>query len=377
MHYSTRFKLAAGAVALLALGLTGCGDGPEPIAQVYVMGDSLADVGTFGFKFTVQDATNPKGFPVWTQLVANDLGLAGSAQCNFFSYAGANFLPNVKLGCTNYAIGGGRVRVADALGGAANPQTVGTQMATRAALGAYVNSDLVLIDGGGNDVADLVAAYLGASTNPSAYQTFLLQQLDLATVSALLPVPNGAALAAGAYMDKLADTFYGQIKSKVLDNKASHVVVLNAPDITLTPRFQMLLGAVAEQSSPADAAALTAAIRQWTGVYNAKLKANIGTDNRVALVDFYAELTDQVNNPASYGLTNVMNPVCPVTGMGTDGLPDYAFPLCTSAALDAEPGKTAGWWKTYAFSDGFHPTPKGHTLLAASVTKALVRAGWR
>ena len=45
-------------------------------------------------------------------------------------------------------------------------------------------------------------------------------------------------------------------------------------------------------------------------------------------------------------------------------------------ALDALPGKTAGWWKSYAFSDGFHPTPYGHQLLAASVSRALARAGW-
>ena len=29
-----------------------------------------------------------------------------------------------------------------------------------------------------------------------------------------------------------------------------------------------------------------------------------------------------------------------------------------------------------AFSDGFHPTPYGHRLLAASISRALARAGW-
>jgi phospholipase/lecithinase/hemolysin len=93
-------------------------------------------------------------------------------------------------------------------------------------------------------------------------------------------------------------------------------------------------------------------------------------------VDFYADFTDEVNNPANYALSNAADASCPVTGVGSDGLPSYTFPTCTSAALDALPGKTAGWWKSYAFSDGFHPTPLGHGLLAASVSRALARAGW-
>ena len=67
---------------------------------------------------------------------------------------------------------------------------------------------------------------------------------------------------------------------------------------------------------------------------------------------------------------------CPVKGLGSDGLPEYDFPSCTSAALDATAGKTAGWWKTYSFSDGFHPTPKGHELMAQSVARAMSKAGW-
>ena len=56
-------------------------------------------------------------------------------------------------------------------------------------------------------------------------------------------------------------------------------------------------------------------------------------------------------------------------------LEDLAFRQAL-AALDALPGKAPGWWKSYAFSDGFHPTPFGHQLLAASVSRALARAGW-
>ncbi len=387
MRMIRRWGWSASLAVLTALGLAGCGGNealpPKAnISKVYVMGDSLADVGTFGFKFTVQDASNPKGYPIWTQLVANALGVDGSAQCNFYSLnvADASVRAAPNPACTNFAIGGGRIHAKASEGGPTSPFNVGVQMATKATLGNYNANDLVMIDGGGNDVADLVGVYLGLSSGASgvaAYQTFLLQQLDAATVGALLSVPTtGPAQAAGAYMQKLADTFYAQIKTQVLDKGATRVAVLNMPDITLTPRFRMVLAGVTQQAGAATAQALQGAIRQWIGAFNDKLKANIGTDARVALVDFYADFTDEVNNPTNYALSNATDASCPVTGQGSDGLPSYDFLACTSAALDTTAGKTPGWWKSYAFSDGFHPTPYGHQLLAASVSRALARAGW-
>ncbi|MGE3348860.1 MAG: SGNH/GDSL hydrolase family protein [Ramlibacter sp.] len=388
MKLSRRTWAAMGAALLVAA----CGGGGEiapkaSISKVYVMGDSLADVGTFGFKFTVQDSSNPKGFPIWPQLVANTIGVNGSAQCNFFLFNGTTYVANPTAGCTNYAIGGGRIVTPAAQGGATNPQTVGTQLATRAAAGNYVEGELVLIDGGGNDAADLVGAYLGAASGAAgvaAYQAFLAQQLDAATIGGALTQPNGAAIAAGAYMQKLADTFYASIKANTLDKGANRVAVLNMPDITLTPRFQAVLTGVAAASGGGTAGATAAAqlqgaIQQWISAFNAKLKANIGADSRVALVDFYTDFTDEVKNPASYGLANAKTPACPATGVDSSGLPTYTFQTCTSNALNAAPPtgvSGTNWFNTYAFSDSFHPTPYGHQLLAASVNRALARAGW-
>lgn len=384
MKLSRRTWAALGAALLVAA----CGGGGDELAskaavsKVYVMGDSLADVGTFGIKFTVQNSASAKGFPIWTQLVANVLGVDGSAQCNFYVFTGTTFAANTTAGCTNYAIGGGRIVTPAASGGAASPATIPTQLATRALAGNYASGDLVLIDGGGNDAADLFTYYMGAGTGAAgltAYQGFLAQQLDAATIAALLPQTNGAALAGGAYMQKLADTFYASIKTNVLDKGATRVAVLNAPDITLTPRFQQVLQGVTLQTNKATADALQGAAQQWVQAFNAKLKANIGTDARVAQVDFYADFTDQVRNPANYGLVNATTPACPATGVDSNGLPTYSFPTCTSTALNSAPptGVTGtDWFNKYAFSDNFHPTPFGHQLLAASVNRALARAGW-
>ena len=88
----------------------------------------------------------------------------------------------------------------------------------------------------------------------------------------------------------------------------------------------------------------------------------------------------QVANPAKYGLSNATGTACPVTGVGSDGLPSYSFSTCTAAALSANPptGVSGGvnWWKTYLFSDSFHPTPYGHELLADAVTAAVRAKNW-
>ena len=98
-------------------------------------------------------------------------------------------------------------------------------------------------------------------------------------------------------------------------------------------------------------------------------------------MDFYTSLNDQVANPVQFGLTNAKDTVCPITGVGSDGLPSYTFATCTATALSALPppaGATGGadWWKTYAFSDSFHPTPYGHQLLGQLVSRSLAQAGW-
>lgn len=376
------FALAASAITaavLVACGGGGDAAGPKVgISRVVVAGDSLADAGTFGAKFTVQNAANPAaGYPVYTQIIAQDYRLA--APCNFFasSTGGASFTTNA--GCTDFAVGGAQIVNPASQGGASAPFSLGFQLGTALQVngGAWQPGDLLVIDAGGNDAAALVSAYLGAasgSAGVAAYQAFLAQQLDPATIAATLPQPNGAALAAGLYMKKLADTYWTTVKTATLDKGATHVALLNIVDVTRTPRFQAVLAQVAAangggSTGSAAAAALQGAIQSWLQAFNAQLAADVNGDARVALVPFYEDFTDEMNNPAIHGLTNVTTPTCSDTG----------FPAtCVDAQLDAAPpaGASAGWWKTYLFANSFHPTPYGHQLLASSVARTLARAGW-
>jgi phospholipase/lecithinase/hemolysin len=373
----SRRGLALAASAVAAAVLVACGGGGDPagpkvaITRVVVAGDSLADAGTFGGKFTVQRASNPaQGYPVYPQIVASNYGVTNL--CNFFSSStgGASFTTNAN--CEDFAVGGGRIYNLASQGGANAPFSIGFQLgaALQANGGSYTSSDLIIVDAGGNDAADLVGAYLGAATGQAglqAFQAFLAQQLDATTIGTLLPQPNGAALAAGAYMQKLADTYWGTVKATTLDKGATHVAILNMPDITLTPQFAGVLAQVGAAYGQASATELKGAIQQWIQAFNAKLVADVNGDTRVAVVPFYEDFTDEVTNPAAYGLTNVTTPTCSDTG----------FPAtCVDAQLDAAPGTTPGWWQTYAFANSFHPTPFGHSLLASSVSRAIARAGW-
>lgn len=373
-------------IPLFAALLAACNseDAPGPkaaISNVIVAGDSLADVGTFGYKATIQNSADPvAGFPIYPEIVAQNFGISG--QCNFYSYNSTDSSFATNAGCSNFAVGGGRIVNPVAQGGATVPINIPTQLtqAAAAAGGSWKTSDLLLVDGGGNDLADLTTAYLGAAQgNITGYRTLLLQQLAVSVVDPLLAQgAPGFAEAGRYYMQALANTFYASIKRQGLDRGATHVVVLNIPEITLTPRFGMVLGAVSASAGQAQADAVKDTIQEWGSAFNAQLKSQVGGDSRVAVVDFYSDLIDQVSNKGQYGVVNADTASCPITGVDGMGLPTYSFPVCTSDTLDAAPpaGLATGWWKNWTFADGFHPTPYGHRLLASTISRAMSRAGW-
>jgi phospholipase/lecithinase/hemolysin len=390
-----RTRLAA---ALAALLLASCGGGDsEPltskvgITSVKVMGDSLADSGTFagipgfGRIFSVQDSANEPNV-IWSERTAT---LLGTPQlCSFYKFNGATFIANPAPGCTSFAIGGGRINNPASAGGEASPVSIVKQLADASAASNYQPGDLLLIDGGGNDAADLVGAYLRASPGPgsdggASYQALLLTLLDPTTVGTLLGGgATGAAQAGGAYMQALADKFYAAIKASALDKGAQRIALLNMPGITNTPRFQLVLGSIETAAGKAARDQAEALFRSWIEAFNQRLAQNVASDSRVAVVDFFTSFDDQVRNPEQFGLTNVKTPACPITGVGGDGLPTYNFQTCTAAALSAQTppadstDKSANWWKAYAFSDGFHPTPYGYQLLGQLVARSLAEAGW-
>lgn len=369
---------AAVAVACLLAACGGGGADTTPaanISAVKVVGDSLADSGTFGYKFTVQGAapTGAGSTALWVDRVAASYSQTLCA--HYASADGVSFAS--KAGCTNYAVGGGRINNFTA---PTSPVSI-TQQLKDAGVVGYTASDLLLVDGGGNDAADLIGAYLKAGSDGGvAYKTVLGTVLDAATLQALLTSgPNGSAQAGGAYMKALAAQFAATVKANALAKGAMHVAILNVPDILKTPRFKMVLGSIAAAQGSTASAQAAGLFDAWIQSFNTQLSASFVGDKRVAIVDFNESSKDQVQNPAQYELTNVITPACPATGLD-GGLPSYTFVTCTATALSTAPpvGVTAGadWWTRYAFSDGFHPTPYVHQLMGQLVSRSLSQAGW-
>ncbi|MEJ7138077.1 SGNH/GDSL hydrolase family protein [Amphibiibacter pelophylacis] len=394
------WKLAALATAAL---LTACGGGGSDapanragLTNVITMGDSLASVGlkaadgshVAGTLATITGSSNEPTV-VWTERVAQGMGIGGTL-CSYYNPADTTV---TSASCNSYAVSGARINAAST--GNAKADSIQKQITEAAAnKGSFKATDLILLDGGGNDVADLVGAALQAQAgSPAGFQA-LLGSLGSASAPALAALAQkDSAQAGGAYLTALANVFAAKIKSDLLDKGASHVAVLNTPDVSKTPRFTALLsgvqarttaGAKAQGASDAvaaaagaDAAAKARALTSgWVVAYNTALAAALGSDSRIALVDFYTEFNAQIADPAQFDLANVTDTACPATGRDSSGLPSYSFATCTAANLDAIAGKTAGWWQRYAFSDGFHPTPYGHSLMGALVSRTLAQKGW-
>lgn len=395
-----KFKFAVTALSAALLVAACGGGGGEAVStktgfkSVRVMGDSLSDSGTFsglpgyGRIFSVQGTGNQN----WAENTAANFGITGL--CNVYRFTGATFVANATPGCTSFAVGGGRINNPASGGGAASPFSIVKQLQDAGAGGNYQASDLLLIDGGGNDAADLVGAYLAAAKDGGAAYAGLLSTVLSPTVvgTNLAAGAAGQAAVGGLYMTALADKFFDSVKTNALDKGATHVVLVNVPGITNTPRFQMVLDGVAAAygggaTGAGARAQLEALFKSWVVAFNTQLAARSSGNAAVVVVDLYTSFNDVIANPAQFGITNATTPACPIVMSGgapvldSSGLPQYNFATCTADALSAQtpPAGASGganWWKTYYFSDSFHPTPYGYKLASQEVARALTRAGW-
>ena len=197
-----KHALSALAAALVVAGCGGCGEGAPTantsgITSVKVVGDSLSDSSTFGFKFAMQgSATEP--MLLWTERIAASYGVA--ALCPRYAATSATTVaPNPSAAaCSSYAVGGGRINIPTA---PTSPFSILQQLKDLAAEKSYGAGDLLLVDGGGNDAG-------------AAYGGLLGTLLPAATVGAQLSAgPAGAANAGGLSMTALADKMFDAVKT--------------------------------------------------------------------------------------------------------------------------------------------------------------------
>jgi outer membrane lipase/esterase len=402
------FQIAAIAVAC---SLVACGGGgnsgvvKDHVTAVKVTGASLADSGTFGFKFTVQ-STSGTPYQVYTERIAATYGLD---LCRHYASSNGGVSYTTNSNCYNYAVAGSALNfgvlvdtnsdtVKDTFVPAASVAT--NQLYQLSQLGAqgFEAGDLLVVgEGSSNDTATLITAYLTDAATAGTLNTTVFKQVVTSLMADGGTTANGSAASAGvAYMTRLAQTLVASINTNALANGATRVVVINTLDVTRTPKLEAVL------ASSGQSAQLRALFQAWINAYNTALNAAVAPyADKIAVVDLYTNFNAELDDLAQYSLTNKTSTVCfetfaaaggtkttsPNTPLaGTIGLGDtdvtpFSVPSrCTdSYASSITPTQSAtgtDWWKTYLFADNFHPTPYGHQLLARLVAKRLTEAGW-
>jgi phospholipase/lecithinase/hemolysin len=292
--------------------------------QIVSFGDSLSDVGTFapiasvvgGGRFT----TNPG--QVWAQDVAQYYGDTVSVA---FTIDITHRLS--AQGGLGYAEGGATVAtpanlydfLSDVIGNIEMPvnQQVSNYLAAH---GSFNSGQLVLVWAGSNDV-------LRAGALPAAAQTV-----------------------------QTAATVLAQIVGQIVQSGATHVVVVNVPNVGLSPKGV---------TAPDGGANLTQLSLIFNDDLNAALQAN-GLQGKVIQIDSYTWVTQIVANFRANGFT-VSN-----TSVACD---PAKTPHATSLLCSPITYVTSNADQTYIFADDLHPTTRLHALFAQFVEQQIARSG--
>jgi phospholipase/lecithinase/hemolysin len=355
-----RSMTGAAVAAVLVAACGGGGDGDQSpsvhYSKLVVFGDSLSDVGSYatpgivaqgGGKYTV----NGSGVMIWVERLAAqmqvDAPCAAETGLNASGPLAALAAPATKVaGCYDYAQGGSRVTnpvgVANAallpdssgyLGQLTVPVVTQMQNHLAAVGGSYAGDELVSVLAGGNDLF-----------------------INLATLSATVAAggdPTAAATAAVTAMATAGGELAGYVQSLLLAKGASHVVVVNLPDVSKTP-FAL--------SQDAQTQAL---ILQMTQAFDDQLASGLSGVSGVLLVDAFTQSDDQAANADQYALTNITDTAC-----------DLTKNLLGSSLVCSSANVISGDVSHYAYADSVHPTPFGYQLLAEFVARQLLTAGW-
>ncbi|QGZ62251.1 SGNH/GDSL hydrolase family protein [Paraburkholderia acidisoli] len=439
---ATQIAVASAAFALLAACGGGGSDNNNASAtppsgvkmQVVSFGTSLSDAGTYseqilpgfgGGRFT----TNPG--EVWTMKVSEYFGGTLTP-----AFEGGFGLALTATGGFGYAQGGALVStggVADTTQpiAAASQQPVTWQLQQYLAQhGSFNANQLVLVEGGANEILNLVSVNSGASlkafgaalaaspfatlasnptTQASTVQTLMAAGFTQAQAVALVPAAILLQLVKADPTDFASVvpviTAAGTLATLVNNQIAGtpKVVVVTVPDIGKTPAA--LAADAAVSATPGSSSAPDQALSLITAAYNLTLLQGLAPSiaaKKVIPVDTYSWLDSSITNAASLGFT-VTNTgtACNLTQMVTNatayalanpqatlGLP-ATTPAATLQAAAAVYGNnfgsslfcspqtltTANAPTTYMFADLVHPTTALHAQFATYVETQLAAAG--
>ena len=262
--------------------------------------------------------------------------------------------------CLNYAQGGARV-TADvgpgnkALFNQADTSTYGNAIGqltipVQKQIGNYLDHN-----GGKFNDKQLVTVFAGGN------DVFIQLATFSAKVTAGVPAATAGADAATA-MGLAGAQLAGYVNQLILANGATHVVVVNLPDVSITP--------LGNSQQPA----VQALIKTMVTTFNSQLQAGLTASASLVVVDAFAASEDQAAHKAQYGLTDVTTPACDLTVVSTSLICSKATLISAVAPSSASAPATLA--NTYEYADSVHPTPYGYRLLAELVGEQLAIKGW-
>jgi phospholipase/lecithinase/hemolysin len=195
------------------------------------------------------------------------------------------------------------------------------------------------------DLPSQLAQFTVANPKPQAGALYTLSIGSNDVLDAINGFPTEPATA----VDDIAEAAGNEARFilSLVGDGARNLAVLNVPDLGKTPRATGLGTGTAQVASYLSALydqQLNAALRPLTGLVN------------LHVIDTFTLLDTAIANPASYGLTNVTDPVW--TGNYTDP---------SSGTLRASGAAAA----PYLFFDSLHPTAHGHAVVASFAQASL------
>jgi phospholipase/lecithinase/hemolysin len=370
---AAQVAVASAAVALLAA----CGGGDDNNntsstppggvkLQVVSFGTSLSDTGTYspviqanfgGGRFT----TNPG--EVWTQKVAEYYGGTLTP-----AYLGGFGQPLVATGALGYAQGGSMVTNPVGIGHAAPPlpdyaQATTVPIVTQVqqylgAHGSFNSTQLVLVEGGANDILT------AAQTAQTAIATAVAGGSDPNTAT------QQAVGAAAATVQTAATQMVQNVIAPILSAGATHVVVVNVPDIAITP--QAIQGGAAAQQL----------FTILTSAFNQTLAGTLtatGLMSKLIFVHSDTWIDGIVANYQANGFSvSNTGTACNLSAMAAAaqkfGEPN---PSAFASSLFCSPQTytVAGADQSYMFADTIHPTTHLHALVAGLVEQQIAATG--
>lgn len=266
----------------------------SPFSRIVVLGDSLSDTGNFYVLSGGSPASPPyaagrfSNGPLWVEYLAEDLGMQIAAG-------------------DNYAVGGA---------------TTGTLNSNNAPGETYPGLQ--------QQLASLLAAHPNG-LDPDALYTLWIGANDFFVALAGPPTPQAIAAMIGAGVGNTAAAI-----QTLWAAGARHIMVVNIPDLGLTP-FALGSG-------------MAPVITGISATYNQYLAGALAQLEQAGIalieVDSFATLQAMVNDPAQYGFANVIAPALYVPGSDPD---------------------------QFLFWDPVHPTTVGHEVLAAAAAQAAIR----